>query len=161
MPSPTIPVPAKRYFRPGKTRVIKCAIAASTLVPTLAELNAGTDVSNEINSITGFTVTTSDLPAPNLAQRFVPVYPGSITADQSQIVFYGDADGADVRSLFAQDAETNLVFLDDGFATGSAMDAYKVRVSAVTKPKSLTELATLAISYSILAYNENQTVPAS
>lgn len=165
MTGPTIfATAATRAIEPGTAHYLKVpAISAASLVPTLAELQAGTDFSHEIMDITGFSVTPNNLPAPNWSQRFVPSAEGTITADDSSITIYADPNGSsvDASSLFTEGAKTFIVALYNNFATGGEMDVFQVHCSSISRPHSAANLATKVISFAIDGYNRGQTVPTS
>ena len=150
-----------RYFLPGTTKVlILPAVANLATGPTRAEINAGLDVSEEVAAISGFMISSDNVPTPDLGKRFVKQVTGRLTAADSSITFWSDKTGADIRDHLAIDQETFVAFLDGGDVTGSPMDTYKVTVSSVGKPREIEGAGRLETKFSIRDYSENLAVPA-
>lgn len=149
--------PATRYFQPGKTKVIIAPTYA-----TQANIAAGSDVSIDVAVINGFTTTTADLPTPNIGEAFTSSIPGRKTADQSSIDFYADADGDDIRTVLTVGQDTNVLFLADGTAAGSAMDVFPVRVGSTSLVRDFEAIPVVRVSFSITAEPiEGSTYPSS
>lgn len=150
-----------RYFLPGTTKVVIVPTIANLATgPTRAELNAGTDVSDEISSITGWQITSEDVATPDLGKRFVSNVTGRLTAANSGLQFWADKTGSDVRELLVTDQDTHIVFLDGGDVAASPLDAFKVKVSSVGKVREIEGAGRIDVSFSIRDYAENLAVPA-
>lgn len=153
---------ADRYFLPGTTKVIVVPSIANLAVgPTRVELNAGTDVSEEISSINGWQITSESVPTPDLGKRFVSSVTGRLTAASSGLQFWADKTGVDVRELLVIDQETFIVFLDGGDVEGSPMDVFKVTVASVGKVREIEGAGRVDTSYTIRDFAENLEVPAA
>lgn len=159
---PATPIAAStRYFLPGTTKVIIVpTIANLDAGPTRAELNAGTDISEEIASISGWSITSASVPTPDLGKRFTPQVTGRLTAADSSITCWADKTGNDIRDVLAIDQATNVVFLDGGDVAGSPMDVYKVKVSSVSKVREIEGAGRVDARFAIDDYAENLAVPA-
>jgi hypothetical protein len=145
----------KIYFLP--------AVAATTFIPTRAEMTAGTDLTGEISDISGFTVTGNDIDAPDLESEFVSKVPGRTTAEDSSLTFYADEGTDDVRSLLPYKTAGFLAFLDGGDIAAQTMDVFPVRVRSVGKTRSVgDELARVVVGFSITAEPAlDVTIPAN
>lgn len=151
-----------RYINPGVTKVYYCSSIANKNSPTRSELNAGTDLSGEVNAIDGFKVTGEDVETPDLASDFTSKIPGRTSADDSSITFYADKGGADARALLPRGTNGYIVILDGGDVTGQKMDVYPIRVKSLGKERSAegTNPATVEIQFSITAKPaEDVTIP--
>lgn len=158
----TVMAAAVRYFQPEITKVLVIpTIAATTLVPTRAEMNAGTNVSNDVAGWSGWGVTSANIATPDLGRRFTSSIPGRITVDDSSITFYADITGADIRTALLRDQNTNIAILDGGDIAGSKMDVFKVTVSAVGKVRDIEDAPRLTVSFTIRAFAENVTIPTT
>ncbi len=160
---PATPIAAAtRYFQPEITKVlILPTVAAATLTPTRAELNAGTDVSPDVASWSGWTVSTAQIATPDLGKRFTSSIPGRITVDDSSITFYADLAGADIRDVLIRDADQYVAILDGGDVTGRNMDVFKTTVGSVGKLRDLEDAPRITVSFTIRAYAENLAVPTA
>lgn len=151
-----------RYFLPETTKVISVpAVNALATGPTRTELDAGTDLSNEIAAIAGWMISSENQTAPDLGRRFAQQINGRLTAAESSITFWADKTGNDVRELLALDQETFIVFLDGGDVPASPMDVYKVKVSSVGKVREIEGIGRIEVKFTIQAYSENLSVPTA
>jgi hypothetical protein len=142
-----------RYINPATTKVYFCPSIANKAAPSRSELNAGTDLSGEINAVKGWTTTSDQVETPDMASRFTSKIPGRISADDSSITFYCDVAGADARALLPRDTAGFIVWLDGGDVGARKMDVYPVRVSALGKVRATDakDAATVEIGFSITA----------
>ncbi len=159
---PATPIEATtRYFLPGTTDIVICPTIANLATgATRAELNAGTEVANEVASISGWQITSENVATPDLGRRFVSQVTGRLTASNSMLQFYADKAGADIRDLLTLDLETNVVFLDGGDVADSPMDCFKVTVASVGKLREIEGVGRIDISFTIRDFAENLSVPA-
>lgn len=67
------------YFAP--------TIASATLVPTTAEVTAGTRLDTELTEVNGFAYSNSPIPVPVMSTTFTGNIPGEDTAEDSSLVF--------------------------------------------------------------------------
>jgi len=142
---------ATRFTSRGSTVIYwLTAIASPTTAVTRAELNAGTNLSPQIMDGSGFTVSSEQIDAPDMATRFTSKIAGSITAEDSSLTMYASKTGVDARQLMAQDTPGFIVILYGGDVAGQKMDVWPVTVSSVAKQISFGGDApdTLVFSYS-------------
>lgn len=163
MPTPKITA-STRYTSLATT---KCyflpAIAATNLTPTRAEMNAGTDLSRELNDWSGWTVTGNDIATPDLETPFESNIPGKTTAEQSSLTLYASKNGVDVRTLLPRNATGFIMFCDGGDVANNKADVYPVQVKSNGKMRSLAGDAAdkIQVQFSITREPaENVTIPA-
>ena len=153
---------ASRYINPAVTKIYFCSTISNKAAPTRSELNAGTDLSREIQAIEGFLTTSEQVETPDLDTRFTGKIPGRISAEDSSITFYADQTGADARTLLPRDTTGFVVILDGGDVATRKMDVFPVKVSSVGKSRSVegTDAATVQVQFAITSEPaENVTVP--
>jgi hypothetical protein len=151
-----------RYFLPGTTKVYLLDTVADMAVgPTRTELDAGVDISEEIASISGWTITADNVQTPDLGKRFNSQVSGRLNAADSSLTCWADKTGQDIRQEVAVDDEKYVVFLDGGDVSASPMDVYKCAVSSVGKVREIEGAGRLDVGFSIRAYAENLAVPAT
>lgn len=161
MPTPPIQA-SERYFRPGVTKVYFVPTLADYNNPTRTEMDAGTDLSPEIASIEGFTVTSGTIDTPDLASRFTSKIPARITADDSALNLYADKTDADVRTLLPRDTTGFVLFLDGGDVPTQLMDVYPVTVASAPKLRDLENAAQIRVQFTITREPaENVAIPAT
>lgn len=154
---------SSRYINPDTTRFYFLTAVSNKAAPTRSELNAGTDLSGEVQEVEGWLTSSDQVETPDLDSRFTSKIPGRITAEDSTITFYADSTGADARSLLPRDTAGFVIILDGGDVPGSTMDVFPVKVSSVGKSRSVegSDAATVAIAFSITSEPaEDVTVPA-
>lgn len=151
-----------RYFNRGLTKCYFVPTIASIDSPTRVELDAGTDLSPEIMSIDGWTVTSETIDTPDLATVFTGSIPGSTSAEDSTITFYADEAGSDVRTLLPRGTSGYIVWMDGGDTSGRLMDVFPIRVSSTGKPRTTDdEAAPVEVQFSVTAEPaEDVTIPA-
>lgn len=144
MPPPLL-VSSVRYTDQATTKVYWVpSIAASTLVPTRAEMNAGTNVSGELNLFTsatggggggssgGWTVTPERIDTQNITQAFKTEIAGSLSVTDPSLTFFASKTGSDVRSLLPVGTNGFVMFCDGGDTAGNLGQVFPVSVAAVS-----------------------------
>ena len=151
-----------RYARFGVTRVVYALTVSNYLSPTRGEINAGTDLSNEVSEISGFQVTSNFIDTPDLASSFTPKIIGRTTADDSSITMYASVNSVDVRTLLPRGTTGFLMWFDEGDVAGRKFDIYPITVGSVPKERTTDDAASrLVVNVAITRVPaENVTVPA-
>ncbi len=161
---PADPMPAAvRFFPTGTTRYVWIpTIAATTLIPTRAEIDAGTDLSVDLAEVSGWTVSSDLIDTPDINKRFTSRIPGRITAEDSSLTFYEDLVGDDVRALLPRDEVGFVARMGGGDVAGSLMDIFPVTVSSLSKNEGTDdEAARLTVEFAITAEPvEDVVIPA-
>lgn len=122
-----------RYTPPGTRKIYWVTTISTYTAPTRGELNAGVDLTNEIASISGFTVTSNTADVPDLSSRFTAKIPARITSDNSTLSFYASTTSSDVRTVLPRDTAGFAVFLWEGDNSGTnKMDVFPAKVIACT-----------------------------
>jgi hypothetical protein len=155
-------VASQKYTARGTSKVYWVPAIANRDAPTRAELTAGTDLSRSVTDSAGWSVSTEQIEAPSLADRYTPTVPGTITSEDSSLTMFASKNGIDARSLMPRDASGHIVWMDGGDVAGNKMDVYPVTVSSVSKQRQVQggEVDTLMIAYAITDVpSENVTVP--
>lgn len=149
-----------RYIPPGTTRYYWVATIANYLSPTRSELNAGSDLSAEVQAVSGFATSSDQQDTPDLGSRFVSKIPGRITADDSSITLYASSTSSDARTLMPRDTSGYIVILPEGDITGQKMDVFPVKVTGVPKSRDVENPANMVFQYAITRVPaENVTIP--
>jgi hypothetical protein len=160
VPAPNITA-STRFFRPETTSVVYCLTVANKAAPTRAEINAGTNLRNEVSEISGFQASSGTVDTPDLGTRFTSKIPGRITADDSSITFYESVTGVDVRALLPRDTVGFLLFMPGGDVAGRKVNVFPITVASVATDWSIEDAARLVVSFTITsAPAEAVTIPA-
>lgn len=129
-----------RFFAP---EISKCYYlpAVAGAEPTRAEITSGTDLTDEIAALSGWTVTSAMINTPDLGHRFVSQIGGRTNAEQSSITFYADLDGDDVRAVLPRGTVGYILWADQGDTTGALADLFRIEVVSVGKVRSVGDQA--------------------
>lgn len=162
MPAPNIAA-VNKYTSRGKTDVYWIVSIGNPSAPTRGELNAGTSLKNIVMGSAGWSVSSNQIPAPALGNRYTPTIPGEITAEESSLTLYMDQQGDDARQLMPDDAAGFIVWLYGGDIAANKMSVFPVTVSSQSPQVSVDGSApdTMMFAYSITDVPaRNLTIPA-
>lgn len=148
----------QRFMRKGISRVFLVpTIASASLVPTAAEVNAGTELTAEIATLTGFTYANQPIQTPDLASAFVSQISGQDATEDSSIEFYQRKGTDTIRSAQAKGTAGYVVLFYDGTAGTNPAAADKADVFPAvvgSRAKMYTadnEAAKYRVNYSLTA----------
>lgn len=113
----------KVYFLP--------AVTATNLTPTRTEMNNGTDLSGELNDISGWTVDAELIDTQNINTPFRTFMPGVLFAPPSSLTFYTSKTGTDVRSVLTPGTTGYIMFVDGGDVVGHRAEVYPVTIASI------------------------------
>lgn len=152
-----------RYVAPETTVTYWVDTMANYLSPTRAELNAGTDLTAEVATATGWELAADNVAVPDGGSLFTSQVPGRINPGDAAIAFYASRDTIDVRDLIARGDTGFVVHMHGGDVAGQKMDVWKVRVRSVSAPidYAASAAAMINILFAITAVPaENVAIPA-
>ena len=138
-----------RYIPPGTRKIYWVTTISSYTAPTRAELNAGTDLTNEVANVNGFTVESGTVDTPDLSTRFTAKIPGRITAADSSLEFYASSNSSDVRTVLPRDTAGFVVMLWEGDVTGQRMDVFPAKVTAATVDGNMEDPEKITVAFAI------------
>jgi len=151
--APVLALSGNPYALFSKEVVYIVPTIATQATPTLAELNAGKDVTKHITAISGFEFSVASIDVPRAGTNFTGNVPGRQSASDSSITFINSDGGpsVDARGLatLALNATGYVVFFNEGVVTGGACDVWPFRVSSVSPSRDLEALGTTVIAFSI------------
>lgn len=151
-----------RYINKGVTRFIWVDTVADISAPTRSEINAGTDLSNEIMEIDGWLVESESVETPDLGRLFTGSITGSTSAEDSSVTMYNDIGGTDVRDVLTRGDNGYMIIMDGGDVAGRTMDVFPCRVGSLGKNRSVDDdPASSVINFNITSEpSENVVIPA-
>ncbi len=160
--APTPLTATLRYIPPGTRKVYwLTTIASYATAVTRAEINAGTDLTNEIAEMSGFSVTSASTETPDLSTRFTAKIPGRITADDSSISFYASSTSADVRTVLPRDTAGFVIILPEGDVPTQKMDVYPAKVASTAVDTAMEDPEKINIAFTVTRIPAlNLTIPA-
>lgn len=127
------------------------AIAASSNIPSRAELTGATDLSGAISDVEGWALENTPLDTPDMGSTFSTSIPGEDKADNSSLTFYEDKVSDTLETLLPKGVEGYVVILRKGDIIGSkSMDTFPVRVgSRAAAYTASAEPAKFKVAFSI------------
>ena len=143
-----------RFNRKGVSKVYFLpTIAATTLIPTTAEITAGTDWTPFIHSIDGWNLENSPIETPDMASTFVSKIDGDDSAADSSLGFYEDSVTDDVETDLAKGTSGYVVIFSKGKTAGAkGMDVFPIKVASNSKSYSTdNEAAKINVQFVITA----------
>jgi hypothetical protein len=138
-----------RFMRKGKTKVYFCT---SSFVPSTALVTGfsglATDLSAQINEMTGFSFSNSPIHTPDLSSAFVSQIPGEdSTQDSSLKIYEDDTTNAALTAMPKNTAGFIVIFprglVGSSVAAGDKADIWPVVVSSVAKQYTVANEAAL------------------
>ena len=160
MPAPPL-TPTVRYFPPGTRKLYWVVTIANYLVPTRAELNAGTDISAEIETMTGWSLAGSTVDVPDMGSRFTSQVPGRLTSAQNDVTCYLSQNSIDARSLLPRDANGFMCCFWEGDVPGQKFDVFPARVVTQAVDTTVDDPGKVTISFAVTRLPAiNLTIPA-
>lgn len=152
---------SNRYYRQGVSKAIWVPTIATLSSPTRSEINAGTNLSPEVQGVSGWEVTGNTEDTPDLGSVFIGKVPSTTTSDASTITFYADSTSVDVRGLLARGSQGFIIWMDEGDVAGYLMDVFPVRVTSAPKKRDVSAVAMIDINFAVLREPaENVIIPA-
>lgn len=149
-----------RYIPPGTRHYYWVASIASKAAPTRGELNAGTDLTGEIQAVAGFSVESVQVDTPDLLNSFIAKIPGRTQSPDSSITMYASSNSTDARTLMPRNTSGFIVAFPEGDIAGQKMDVFPVKVSAAATDTATEDPGKIMFSFSITsAPVQNVTIP--
>lgn len=118
-----------RFMRAATTKFwFVPSIASATLVPTTAEVNAGTHLTPQLAEVNGFAFANQPIDVPDMNQAFVPKISGHDQTDDSNLSFYEDKTSNPIYTAQAKGTAGYIVIFPRGIAgaTPAAADVADV-----------------------------------
>jgi hypothetical protein len=139
--------PTSRYYPAGTRKCYWMATTANYQSPTRTELNAGIDLSHEIDSMTGFSLTSAMVNVPDMGSRFTSQIPGALESSKNDITFYEDVNSNDIRQVLSIGVNGFIVVLWDGDIAGRLMDVFPVQVASVAPDPAVNKAAMIVVDF--------------
>jgi hypothetical protein len=118
-----------RFFRRGKTKTFWVpTIASAALIPTAAEVNAGTNMTASVADIAGFNFSNSPIATPDMASTFTSNIPGEDVAADSTLTFYEDTTTNTLQTTLAKGVSGYVAIFFAGIAGANPAAADKAEV---------------------------------
>ena len=153
-----------RFNRKGTTKIkFVPTIASASLLPTRAEISAGNDLTDGINSIDGWNLENQPIETPDMGSTFVAKIDGDDQAADSSLGFYEDNTLDDIETDLAKGTVGFMCIFSKGdIPAAKGLDVFPVKVASNSKAYSTdNEAAKITVQFVITDRPVlNQTVPA-
>ncbi|MFO7164907.1 MAG: hypothetical protein DIU75_016380 [Mycolicibacterium hassiacum] len=159
MPNPL--TPTDRYISPGTEKTYWIPEIADINDPQRAEIEAGTDLSAEIASKTGWEVRADRVPVPDEGSKFTGRITGRVNPGDAQITFYASRDTQDIRTLLHRGDKGYIFIADGGDVPGQIARVFAVEVAAVTPTTNSegSEAKRIIVDFAITDVAEEVIIP--
>jgi hypothetical protein len=118
-----------RFMRKGLTRFYWVpSIASASLVPTAAEVNAGTRLDTQLAEINGFSFANQPIDTPDMSTTFTAKVAGEDQSEDSSLMFYEDVSSNPIRTALAKGNNGFVVIFFAGIAGATPAAADKADV---------------------------------
>lgn len=122
-----------RFSQRGITRVYYVpTIASATLVPTTAEVTAGTRLDTQLTEVNGFAFKNNPIQTPVISDSYTAQVPGEDTSDASSFKFWEDKTTNPISTVLAKNVNGYIVFFRRGIAGGAPAAGDKCDVWPIT-----------------------------
>jgi hypothetical protein len=152
-----------RFNRKGTTKIMYVpTIASASYLPTAAEITAGTDYTEQINAIDGWSIENTPIETPDMASTFVSKIDGDDSAADSSLTFYEDDTLNDIETDLAKGTDGFIIIFSKGkVAATTGMDVFPIKVASNSKSYSTdNEAAKITVQFVVTDRPAlNQTVP--
>ncbi|MFJ6608234.1 phage tail tube protein [Streptomyces lydicus] len=153
-----------RFNRKELTRIkFLPTVTSTSLLPTRAEITAGTDYTDQITGIDGWSIENQPIETPDMGSTFVSKIGGDDQAADSSLTFYEDSTLDDIETDLAKGTTGYIAIFSKGdIASAKGLDVFPVTVVSNTKAYSTdNEAAKITVQFTITDRPAlNQTVPA-
>lgn len=152
-----------KFVHAGVTTVLFVPEIGDVEEPARSELDAGTDLTEEVVGASGWQLNSNRVTYQPLGTKFTPSIAGRTTVDDSSLTLPQSLDGDDVREVLPRGTKGYIVIMHAGFEDGLPMDVWPVEVSSHSKPVSTesNEIANIVINFAIpAAPAEDVSIPA-
>lgn len=136
-------------------------IAAHTDIPTRTEINAGTDLTSELDGVgDGWNVETDSIKMPGLI-RFEPSLVGKKTIGTPKLRVYADRGGDDIADVLPEGTVGYILRFPTGDRTGGLMSIWPIRVGSLVDVDSTDAASMHEVTFAVLRPpTERVSVPA-
>ncbi len=153
-----------RFNRKTLTRIMFLpTVASSSLLPTRAEITGGTDLTDSISAIDGWSLENQPIETPDMGSTFVSKIDGDDSAADSSLTFYEDSTDDTIETDLAKGTSGFIAIFSKGdIASAKGLDVYPVKVASNSKAFTTdNEAAKITVQFVITDRPAfNQTVPA-
>lgn len=155
---------SKRFVPRAVNKYIFCPTVAAVdpaPAPTKAEMDGGTDLTNELFAVDGFSTSTTFVESSDVGTQFKGKLPAGAEAADATMTFNASQDGLDVRTILEEGQRGYMVIGLGGAEIADKVDVYEVVIGSVDTPTAADETAKVVVSIGVPSKpNKGYAVPA-
>lgn len=133
------------YIWQGNGRTFFCTTIADKTAPTVAEVLAGTEITELVGAYTGWGSKQNYAKIPNARSTFNGQIPGTVDADDSSLSIYMDSVSNTYRAATPRGTRGFMVHVDycpDGDpVAGNVCDVFPVQIASAPKKREMGDTA--------------------
>lgn len=138
-----------RFFRRGESKIVFETAGAT---PTLAQINAGSQLHLALSNITGWDFANTPITTPDLSTTFDTQIGGPDTAGSPTMEFYDDDASATLRTALAKGNAGFIVRCPYGIANPLRSEVFPVKVTALNDNYTLgNDAAKFTVGFAVTA----------
>jgi hypothetical protein len=135
-----------KFFRRGVSLIRFLPAVANPAAPTAPEISAGTNLTASINAISGFQLTNSPIPVPDLATVFTSQINGEDTVADSSLTFNDDDAVSTIRVALAKGTSGFILLQPYGAGATKRAEVWPVKVTGYNDEWSLDNVNAKAVA---------------
>lgn len=122
-----------RFFQVGVIEYVYYTTAVNPVAPTFAEIEAGTRLSNEVDSFTGWTSSSAFIETKDALSRVSVKVVGRKVLEDSSLTFNGSSGDVDAGTFFAEGASGYVLVANKGLVAAKKSTIYPVTIGSVAE----------------------------
>jgi hypothetical protein len=151
-------MPTTRFFRRGLSKVYWLpAVAAPATGPTSTEITAGTDLSPQVQAVSGFEMKNTPIKTPDLATSFDSQIDGADEVQDCSLTFYDDSSGTSFRTPLAKGTNGFVVLMPYGNTTAKRCEVWPARTTGYNDTWSMDAQAAMSVCTFAITAKPSQT----
>lgn len=127
--------------------------------PTRANIDAGTDLTEAIASVSGFTESSNFTETPDLASHRAGKILDGVSLEDGSMSFYGARDGVDASSFFTLGDLGFICHLPYGDTASATYDLFAVEVGSVSASTEITGAKQVMVAFGLNEKTPNVPLP--
>ena len=152
-----------KFFRRGKSKIVFLPACASLAAPTRLEITAGTQLSAGVADVSGWSLSNSPIPTPDLATIFTSQIQGEDTVPDCTLTFNDDDASTTIRDALEKGTEGFILLLPYGDVATERCEVWPITTTGVNDEWSVgNDPAKFVVGCAITSTpQQNAVVPAA
>lgn len=158
---PTALPTSVRFFQVGVIEWVYYTAAVNPFAPTFSEIQAGTRLSNEVDSFTGWASSSSFIETKDAATRVTVKVVGRKAIEDSSLTFNGSSGEIDAGTFFTELASGFMLVANKGLVAGRKSTIYPITIGGVNEiPNIEADIYKVKVDFGMTGAPTVYTLPA-